>query len=78
MSIEVEWVGGPFDGRRFAWRGPHDRIIMSAPAQLLSAAADPDDPMAPIEVDVLAVPVRLTRNGYRAYWADARPTNREP
>jgi len=68
MSFEVEIVGGPRDGQVIAIEGRTVRLAepMSPSEALMVQEARPT--MG--DVSVWSLPVRLTRNGYRAYWQE--------
>ena len=58
MSRIVEFVGGPMDGRVVEVPNAEVRLVESV------------GPRTYTQVDV---PIRLTRNGWRAFWAERTP-----
>lgn len=60
MSVIVQIVGGPEDGAEVAL----EKYVHVLPTQEAFAPGVRD----PFDVVIKAMPVRLTVNGYRAYW----------
>ena len=68
MSIEVEIVGGPRDGQVLAVEGRTIRIAaFTSPLKALTMQ-EAGPTMA--DVSTWSLPIRLTPNGYRAYWGE--------
>lgn len=69
--ISIEWVGGPLDGtqRNFPG-GPHDYVEVWEPADLHQVIEkEPRDGMKRLTLRTGRVLPRLTKDGYRLYWA---------
>ena len=68
--ISVTIIGGPHDGDEVtiedAWGRVHVAIAGEPNNELWSAV----DERTGISVHEVIMPVRLTRNGYRAYWSE--------
>jgi hypothetical protein len=70
-AIEVTILGGPFDGNTYTVRaGSHNLRLAIRPPM---TASDDEKPWIPIYE--MSIPIYLTRNGYRAGWALAEPTD---
>ena len=70
MSVEVEIVGGPRDGQVFAVEGLGRTIGIAELASPLKALTMQESGPTMADVSTWSLPIRLTPNGYRAYWGE--------
>lgn len=67
MSKTVTWVGGPHDGETFVVDDRLEYLRVSFP--ILNANLNANQPLD-ISINTKEFPIRLTANGYRAYWSE--------
>jgi hypothetical protein len=70
-AIEVTILGGPFDGNRYTVRAGSSSLRLMIKPPLIENADD----KSWIPIYEMSIPIYLTRNGYRADWALAEPTD---
>jgi hypothetical protein len=70
--MDVEIIGGPDDGAWIALPDGNSTIKFALPPTLSLAKLDLSDPdvYAPLPYTEVSCPIRLTREGYRAYWSE--------
>lgn len=67
MTIEVEIVGGPQDGRVFAL--PDNQRAFRFPVMQHPSMLRDDEQQ--LSIKAIELPIVLTPNGYRIYWNEA-------